>query len=151
MLDKIALGEKGRIGTNGGSFEFNAQSLNSLSDLSGFNLSGFSSHADATQLVNWLEKTKAKYVFLVHGEDDKDNSRQMLKQMITARGLCDEKNIFTPSLLEEYDLTNLHSGPIYTPATESMPTGHLPKIVNGRAEITLLGQKVFLPIELVNL
>ncbi len=145
LLDKIALGKKGRIGTNGDSFHFNAKSLN----VESHSLSGFSSHADATQLVNWLEKTKAKYVFLVHGED-KDNSRQMLKQMITTRGLCDEKNIFTPSLLEEYDLTNLHSGPIYTPATESVPTEHLPKIVNGRTEITLLGQKVSLPIELVN-
>lgn len=69
-----------------------------------FTLSGFSSHADATQLVAWLEKTKAKYVFLVHGEND---SREKLKQMITQKGICSEKNIFLPTMNEEVDLYNL--------------------------------------------
>ncbi len=96
LLDDIALGKE-TIGTNGHSIELNAKS---------FTLSGFSSHADATQLVNWLEKTKAKYVFLVHGEND---SRNMLKQMIIAKGLCPEKNIFTPAMLEAFNLTSLAS------------------------------------------
>ncbi|MBI1857737.1 MAG: MBL fold metallo-hydrolase [Candidatus Melainabacteria bacterium] len=94
LLDDIKAG-KHQIGLNGNSLEFKAKS---------FNLSGFSSHADATQLLSWLEKTKAKYVFLVHGEND---SRDKLKEMIVERGLCPRENIFTPALLEEVDLTNL--------------------------------------------
>lgn len=102
LLNDIAEG-KDRVGTNGGSIALKAKS---------FTLSGFSSHADATQLITWLEKTKAKYVFLVHGEDD---SREKLKEIIVARGICQPEKVFMPALFEEYDLTSLHSGPISTP------------------------------------
>lgn len=94
LLNDISLG-KPTIGTNGQSIDLKAKS---------FNLSGFSSHADATQLISWLTKTEAKYVFLVHGEDE---SRMKLKQMIVDRELCCEENIFAPAMLEEFDLTNL--------------------------------------------
>ena len=86
---------KEQIGVNGNSINLRART---------FNLSGFSSHADATQLLRWLGKTKAKFVFLVHGED---NSRIKLKAMIARGGLCQEENIFMPALNEEFDLTNL--------------------------------------------
>ncbi len=102
LLNDIALG-KDKVGTNGGSIDLKAKS---------FTLSGFSSHADATQLISWLEKTKAKYVFLVHGEDD---SRENLKQMIIIKGICPVEKIFMPAMFDEYDLTSLHSGPISTP------------------------------------
>lgn len=94
LLDDISAGKE-KVGINGQRIDLKAKP---------FTLSGFSSHADATQLITWLEKTKAKYVFLVHGEND---SREKLKQMIIKRGLCPEENIFLPGMLQEFDLTNL--------------------------------------------
>lgn len=109
LLENIAAG-KGSVGFDGKKYDVNAKT---------FNLSGFSSHADATQLLNWFRKTKAKYVFLVHGEDD---SRNKLKEMIVENGLCPEERIFLPALMEEFDLSNLpkSNNKIFVPS--SIPT-----------------------------
>lgn len=133
LLDDIALGKK-RIGVNGGSIKLNAKSLN----LESCNLSGFSSHADATQLIELAKKTGAKKFILVHGEND---SREKLKQMLIEEGLCDEKSVFMPALNEEYDLTDLHSGAISYPVTDSKsPAKNNPD----PRKITLFGQDLFL-------
>ena len=128
LLDDIAAGKE-KIGINGQRIDLKAKS---------FNLSGFSSHADATQLITWLEKTKAKYVFLVHGEND---SREKLKQIIIQKGICPEKNIFTPGLLDEYDLTNLQSGANSLTSKSTTPLAPESPL----NEIILLGRKVHLP------
>lgn len=130
-LDQIAEGKE-RFGANGSSIPLNAKS---------FTLSGFSSHADATQLVTWLGKTKAKYVFLFHGEND---ARGNLKEMIATNGLCSRERIFTPDLLEEFDLTNL-------PRARDM--GSVPAVIkNGALQtkektetMTLLGRIIEVP------
>lgn len=93
-LDDIKKG-KAQIGKNGTARQLNAKT---------FNLDGFSSHPDATQLLTWLEKTKAKIVYLVHGDD---SSRIPLKQMIVDRGLCTEENVHLPKYEEVVDLSNL--------------------------------------------
>ena len=93
-LYDIATGKE-RIGTNGKSIHLNARRLN---------LTGFASHADATQLIEWFEKTRAKYVFLVHGEND---SRLNLKEMIASKGLCPAERIILPALGEEFNPMNL--------------------------------------------
>lgn len=93
-LDDIKKG-KAQIGKNGTARELNAKT---------FNLDGFSSHPDATQLSDWLEKTKAPIVYLVHGDD---TSRIPLKQMIVDRGLCTAENIHLPTYEQEVDLSNL--------------------------------------------
>ncbi len=95
-LNDIAT-HKERIGVNGNgrSIPLKARS---------FTLNGFASHADATQLLTWLKKTKAKFVFLFHGED---KSRMNLREMILKTGLCPEDRIFLPALNEEFNPTNL--------------------------------------------
>ena len=130
LLNDIAKGKK-TVGTNGGSINLKAKSSN---------LSGFSSHADATQLTNWLIKTKAKYVFLVHGEDD---SRTKLKEMIVAKGIFPEEKIFMPALLEEFDLTNLPvSAMSYTSTISDSNKVNATKDANTENEIILFGRKV---------
>lgn len=111
-LDDIKKG-KAQIGKNGTARELNAKT---------FNLDGFSSHPDATQLLTWLEKTKASIVYLVHGDD---TSRIPLKQMIVDRGLCLEENIHLPTYEQEVDLSNLPkvngSSAIRTPTPKAAP------------------------------
>ncbi len=129
-LRAIASGEK-IIGTSGIHVPLKAKS---------FTLSGFSSHPDRTQLIRWLERTGAKFVFLDHGEDD---SRTLLKEAIIQRGICPEEKIFTPALLEKFDLTNL---------PKARGIGVVPESLNGeqakgRQKVTLLGHEVTLDMD----
>lgn len=131
-LDQIAEGKE-RFGTNGSSIPLNARS---------FTLSGFSSHADATQLTTWLARTKAKYVFLVHGEDD---ARGNLKEMIINKGLCSREQIFTPDLLEEFDLTNLPKAREIGSVAAFIENRIVPAVEERPNTMTLLGRTVEVP------
>lgn len=130
-LNDIAT-HKERVGINGKSVPLKARS---------FTLSGFASHADATQLVNWLKKTKAKFVFLFHGED---KSRINLKEMILKAGICLEDRIFLPALGEEFDPANLPkaSNSCSVPSEISK----IPQADNSAPKIIIIGGREF-PIQ----
>ena len=125
-LDDIAKGKR-HIGTNGRSIEINAQSLD---------LPGISSHCDATQAINWLRKTKAKFIILVHGEKP---GIAGLKELIVRSGICPEKNILTPSLYDEFDLSNLQR-------SNGTYSAHPTPVLEQKPQITLMGHKIDLTL-----
>lgn len=60
-----------------------------------YTINGFSSHIGRSDLVDWIEASRASRIFIVHGEDEARNS---LKEVISA------KEVVTPSLYEVYTL-----------------------------------------------
>ncbi|MGB9668616.1 MAG: MBL fold metallo-hydrolase RNA specificity domain-containing protein [Thermosulfidibacteraceae bacterium] len=58
-------------------------------------INGFSSHMSRSELVEWIERTRASKVFIVHGEED---ARNKLMELVKKEG----REIILPQLFEEY-------------------------------------------------
>ena len=58
-----------------------------------YTINGFSAHADQSQLVEWAKLTKAKRIFLVHGEE---RQAKLLSMRL--------KNCYIPSMMESVEL-----------------------------------------------